>query len=120
MKYLKSLGLFIGSFLTSNIIITILSYFELLNPTLITIIKIFIIISSCLISGIYLGLKSNKNGYLEGLKLGGIILVIYILLTLILKPIEFNKFTWLYYLIIIGLEVLGSMIGINKKKTNHD
>ena len=120
MKYLKSLGLFIGSFLTSNIIITLLSYFGLLNPTIIKILKIIVLISSCLISGIYLGLKANKKGYLEGLKLGGIIIVILTLLTVVLKPITFNKFTWLYYLIILGLEVGSSMIGINKKKTNHN
>ena len=119
MKYLKSLGLFIGSFLTSNIIITTLSYFELLNSNIIRVLKIIVLLSSCLISGIYLGLHSNKKGYLEGLKFGGIIIVILTLITLILKPIEFNKLTWLYYLIIIGLEIGSSMIGINKKKTNH-
>lgn len=118
MKYLKSLGLFIGSFLILNIIITILAYFELLNPNIIKILKIFTIIISSVLSGLYLGLKSNKKGYLEGLKLGGIIIVILSLLTLILKPIAFNKITWLYYLITIGLEVLGFMIGINKKIKN--
>ena len=56
MKYLKSLGLFIGSFLTSNIIITTLSYFELLNSNIIRVLKIIVLLSSFLISGIYLGL----------------------------------------------------------------
>ena len=119
MRYLKSLGLFIGSFLIFNIIITVLNYFELLNINIAKIIKIVIIIISLLSSGIYLGLKSSKKGYLEGLKLGGIIIVILTILTLILKPITFNKFTWLYYLIILGLEVLGSTIGINKKKSKN-
>lgn len=119
MKYLKSLGLFIGSFLILNIIITILSYFELLNPNIIKILKIVVIILSCLLSGIYLGLKSIKKGYLEGLKLGGMIIAILTLLILILKPITFNKFTWLYYLIIFALEALASTIGINKKKNKN-
>ena len=119
MKYLKSLGLFIGSFFIINIIITILSYFELLNSNIIKILKIVVIILSCLLSGIYLGLKSNKKGYLEGLKLGGMIIAILTLLILILKQITFNKFTWLYYLIILGLEALASTIGINKKKNKN-
>ena len=119
MKYLKSLGLFILSFLTSNIVITILSYFELLNINFIKVLKIITIISSCLISGIYLGLRSNKKGYLEGLKLSGIIIAIFTLLTLILKPIEFNKYTWLYFIIILFLEMISATIGIYKKKTNH-
>lgn len=117
MKYLKSLGLFFGSFLILNILITIFNYFELFNSNIIKILKIITIIISIVISGIYLGLNSNKKGYLEGLKLGGIIIAIFILLTLVLKPIAFNKFTWLYYLLILGLVALGSTIGINKKKS---
>ena len=119
MKYLKSLGLFFGSFLILNILITIFNYFEIFNSNIIKILKIITIIISIVISGIYLGLNSNKKGYLEGLKLGGIIIAIFTLLTLILKPIEFNTFTIFYYIIILGLSVLSSMIGINKKKTNH-
>lgn len=116
MRYLKSLGLFIGSFLIFNIIITVLNYFELLNINIAKIIKIVIIIISLLSSGIYLGLKSSKKGYLEGLKLGGIIIVILTLLVLIF-PIKFNIFSGLYYLIILGLETLGATIGINKKSS---
>ena len=119
MKYLKSLGLFIGSFLTLNIIITILNYFELLNSNIMSILKIIVIIISTILSGLYLGLRSNKKGYLEGLKLGGIIIVLLVIITIILKPITFNKFTWLYYLIILVLEVLGATIGINKKKSKN-
>ena len=117
MKYLKSLGLFFGSFLILNIIITILTYFNLLNINIIKILKIIIIIISLSISGIYLGLNSNKKGYIEGLKLGGIIILIFILLTIIFKNIVFNKYTIIYYMIILIIEVLSSMIGINKKKT---
>ncbi|MBR2997854.1 MAG: TIGR04086 family membrane protein [Bacilli bacterium] len=119
MKYLKSLGLFFGSFIILNILITIFNYFELFNSNIIKILKIITIIIPIVISGIYLGSNSNKKGYLEGLKLGGIIIAIFTLLTLILKPITFNKFTWLYYLIILGLEVGSSMIGINKKKSKN-
>jgi len=116
MKYIKSLGIFLISFIFLNIIISILSYFELLNTNIINIIKIIITILSISLSGLYIGIKSNKKGYLEGLKLGGIIVTIFLLITLIPKGIIFNKFTWLYYLMIIALEVLSSTIGINIKK----
>ena len=119
MKYLKSLGLFIGIFLILNIIITILSYIEIFNPTIIKILKIITIIISTAISGLYLGLKSNKKGYLEGLKLGGIIIALFLIITLILKPIEFTTYTIFYYMIIVGLAVLSSMCGINKKKSKN-
>ena len=117
MKYLKSLGLFFGSFLILNILITIFNYFELFNSNIIKILKIITIIISIVISGIYLGLNSNKKGYIEGLKLGGIIIAIFLIITLILKSIEFTTFTIFYYLIILGLSILSSMIGINKKKS---
>jgi len=117
MKYLKSLGLFFGSFLILNIIIIILIYFYLLNINIIKILKIIIIIISSLLSGIYLGLNSNKKGYIEGLKLSGIIIIIFIFLTILFKNKVFNKYTIIYYIIIIIIEVLSSMIGINKKKT---
>ena len=116
MKYLKSLGLFISSFLLINIIITILSYFEIISPNIIYILKIITIILSSIISGLYLGIKSNKKGYLEGLKLGGIITLLFIIITLIIKPINFTKFSIIYYLVIISIIVVSSMIGINKKK----
>jgi putative membrane protein (TIGR04086 family) len=116
MKYIKSLGIFFISFLLLNIIISILSYFELLNINLIKVLKILITIISLTLSGLYLGLKSNKKGYLEGLKLGGIIVIIFILITIIPKGITFNIFTWFYYLIIISIEILSSTIGINIKK----
>ena len=112
MKYIKSLGLFFIILLALNIIISIFSYFEIIN---LNITKIFMIISmllSGLISGIYLGLYSNNKGYLEGIKLSLIILIIF---NLILR--NFNCITIIYYIIIILIISIGSMIGINKKKS---
>ena len=115
MKYIKSLGLFFIILLTLNILISIFSYFEIIN---LNITKIFMIISmllSGLISGIYLGLNSNNKGYLEGIKLSLIILIIFTFFNLLLR--NFNCITIIYYIIIILIISIGSMIGINKKKS---
>lgn len=115
MKYIKSLGLFFIILLTLNILISIFNYFEIIN---LNITKIFMIISmllSGLISGIYLGLNSNNKGYLEGIKLSLIILIIFTFFNLILR--NFNCITIIYYIIIILIISIGSMIGINTKKS---
>ena len=115
MKYIKSLGLFFIILLTLNILISIFSYFEIID---LNITKIFMIISmllSGLISGIYLGLNSNNKGYLEGIKLSLIILIIFTFFNLLLR--NFNCITIIYYIIIILIISIGSMIGINKKKS---
>lgn len=115
MKYIKSLGLFFIIILFLNIIISLLSYFEIINLNITKIMMIISLIISGLISGIYLGLNSNSKGYLEGIKLSLIILIIFTFFNLILR--NFNCLTILYYLIIILIISIGSMIGINKKKS---
>lgn len=119
MKYLKSIGLFFGIFLIFNLIISILTYFNILNPIIIKILKIISILLSSLISGFYIGLKANKKGYLEGIKISLIIILFLTILNLFSKNINFTNFTWLYYLIILILEIISSSIGINKKKANN-
>lgn len=116
MKYIKSLLLMISIFLILNLIVTIISYFDLFNEKVIDIIKSIILISSILVSSFHIGKQSTKKGYIEGLKLGLIIVGISILLILILPSIEFNISTLLYYLIIVLLSIIGSTFGINLKK----
>ena len=84
MKYLKNLGLsfiyIISIILILTFITTIFSYFNILNDKITSIIKIIIPIVSMFIGGFWIGKKSIKKGFLEGLKLGAIfscILVIF-------------------------------------------
>ena len=116
MKYIKSLLLMFSIFLVLNLIVTVLSYFNLLNEKGINILKSIILITSIIISGFYIGKNSSKKGYIEGLKLGLIIVSISIFLVLILSSVDFNTSTILYYLIIIVLSIIGSTFGINLKK----
>ena len=120
MKYLKNLGMsflyIIGSILVLTFITTILSYFNILNDKVTSIIKIIIPIISMLIGGFYIGKRSNKKGFLEGLKLGAIFSSILVIFNYLALDNSFKFKYLLFYLILIITSILGSMIGINRKK----
>lgn len=67
-------------------------------------------------SGYKIGKSSEKKGYLEGIKIGGIIILNFLVLVLLLD--KFSLKSLLYYLILLLTSILSSMIGINRKKTN--
>ena len=87
MKYLKniifSLGTFILVLLVFTFLISFFSYFNIMNDNITTIFKMFIPIISILTSSIYMGINSNKLGWLEGLKLGIIICILLLLFSIL-------------------------------------
>ena len=113
-NYLISLGYFFTIFLISTLIQTIFNYFNLLSTNIISIIKLLIPILSIFIASYKLGTKSKQKGYLEGIKLGIIIIGIFITITLLTDKLSIKSL--LYYLILMIASILSSMIGINKKK----
>ena len=117
MKYIKSSIFFIILLFSINLIITILSYFDIFNNDIISIIKIISYLIIFIITGIYIGLKSKRKAYIEGLKLSLIIISIFFIISIIFTRINIKSI--LSYLIIISLIVLGSIIGINIKRLKH-
>lgn len=121
MTYLKKYGLrILYTFLTIIILLTITTtfyYFNLITNTTYKILKIITLIISILINSYILGKNTISKGYLEGIKLGLLIISIFFILTLITSK-SLKLSILLYYLIILITAVLGSMVGINKKKDN--
>ena len=121
MTYLKKYGLRILYTILTIIIllttITTLYYFNFINNTTYKILKIITLIISILINSYILGKNTISKGYLEGIKLGLLIISIFFILTLITSK-SLKLSILLYYLIILITAVLGSMVGINKKKDN--
>ena len=115
-KILKFTLWFFIMIITGTLFITLFNYFNLLNSKIISIMKFLIPNIAIFISSYKLGKTSIKQGYLEGLKLGSIIILIFILLTIILDSISLRSI--LYYLILLLFSIIGSMIGINRKKLN--
>lgn len=120
MKYLKKLGFsflyIIGTLLISTFIITFLNYFNIISDKVISIFKILIPIISLFIGGFYIGKRSNNKGYLEGLKLGSLFSIFLLIFNFLALSNSFKLKYLLFYIIIITSSILGSMIGINRKK----
>ena len=113
-NYLFNILLFLIITIVGSIIISLLHYFSILDINIINILKIALPIIAILVSSFRIGKGANKKGYLEGLKFGGIIILIILLTSIILK--SFNIKSLIFYLILLISSMLGSMIGITRKK----
>lgn len=120
MNFIKNVSLSILyitlSLLVLTFILTIFSYFNIISDKTVSIFKIIIPIISLFIGGFFIGKKSLKKGWLEGLKLSLIFLLILIIFEYLALGQSFNIKNLLYYLIISISSIFGSMIGISKKK----
>lgn len=114
-KYIKSLIIFLSSIVIIPIFLTIFNLLKLKTNRI-----MIIIIGAILmfIIGLILGRQSESKGYLNGLLLSVITILILVITSLIFRfPLNIN--TLIYYVILAITTIFGSMIGINKKtKTN--
>ncbi len=118
LKYLKGLILVLGVLFSSTLIISILYYLNILNDGFNNYLLLLSSFISMLVGGIYIGLRSKEKGYVEGLKIGLISIFILMILSIIMYKTNINSKNIIYYLILLSSSILGSMIGINKKKTD--
>ena len=114
--YGKQLLLFLLILLSSTLLLSLINYFDLLSPKITNILSNMITLITTLWIGYQSGLQTESKGYLEGMKLGGILILTLISLNTIFYGINFKLISWIYYIIIIGICTIGAMIGINKKK----
>lgn len=120
MNYLKNLGIslmFIVAFmLVFTFIATILNYVGLFSSTIMKIIKIIIPVIAMLMGGFIIGNKQGKKGWLEGLKLSLIFLIILTIFNYLGLKSSFSVKLIIYYTILIVSTILGSIIGVNRFK----
>lgn len=115
-KYLKALLYIFIPILFFNLILSLLYYFNILSDKSFNILKIITTLISFIIGGIYIGKKSNRKGYLEGLKIGLIALIIFFIISYLAFDHGITIKSSIYYLVMLATSTIGSMIGINKKK----
>jgi putative membrane protein (TIGR04086 family) len=115
-RYGKQIAIFTITMIGSALIFSILQYFHLLSVNISHFLSTFLILLLAFAFGIINGKNADKNGYLEGIKIGGLQLITMILLNTIIFGIHFKLGSLLYYISILVLSVIGAMIGINKKK----
>ena len=119
MKYLlKYLGYYSIFIILLTFICSLLNLIGV-NST-ITNLMIFIFnILAFFIFGFKSGKKANNKGYIAGLKIGGLFLLILIIINLFTTLEFFNITTIIYYVLLILSSALGGSIGINKKEDTN-
>lgn len=111
---LKSLGWFLMSLIIYLLIITTLAHFNLISYKIVSIFSFIFMCILFLISGFSLGKKSEKKGYLTGLFIGTINILLILLISLILRSFPSLK-SLIYFAVLLLSSTLGGMFGINKK-----
>lgn len=122
MKYLismiKNLGIMFIILLIGIFILTLFNYFEIITGGLFSIFQIILIIITTIIGGFLIGKEAKQKGWLEGLKIG----ILFILLISILNFFFVKNFSirfLLYDFILIISTIIGGILGISKKNTSH-
>lgn len=118
-NYLISIGYFLLVVAIFSIILTIFNYYDIITGNLFKIIKILIPSLALFVGGFKVGNSATKKGYIEGIKLGLIMVILLFLFGYLGFNASFNISLILYYIILIISSILGAMIGINKKVTNE-
>ena len=109
-KYLKTFIRMTIEVIVVTLVLSLLSYFNILSDKIYKYMELILYFN-----GIRLGNTSNKYSFLEGIKIGGVAVITFILLNMIFEH-EFNINLLIYYLIIFLLPVLGSMKRSSKNK----
>lgn len=115
MKYIKTIGYEFTLIFIFTLIYTILYYFNITSTSFNNILKIISFVIIFFLTGIRIGRLSSKKGWLEGLKIACITIVILIVLSILFRY-DINIKEIIYYFIILITLVVSSMIGINFKK----
>lgn len=118
LKYFKALLYIFVPILVFSIILSIFYYFNLIGSNMLHYLQLFITAISMLVGGIYIGSKAVKKGWLEGIKIGLEVVIILFILSYLAFDQSLHIKTIIYYLVLIISSMLGSMIGINNRKTN--
>lgn len=112
INYLKSISLFLIIFLVYLLLISIISYFELLNFKTISIINYIMILLLFFILGLKASNLEGRKGYLNGFLVSLILVILFIFITLLSDKLDFSKLV--YFLTLIASSVTGGIIGVNK------
>lgn len=113
MKYfLKEISLYLV-FLCILVIICSLLNLIGVNETITNLLLFLFNSIMFIILGIKTGKLAKKNGYLNGIKNGSILVLILFIINIFIK--NFSISTFLYYVILLLCSAFGGMIGINKK-----
>ena len=113
-KILNCLLEFFIILVVGTFFLTLFNYFSILGSKIMAVFRLLLPLLAMFVSSYKLGKMSDKKGYLEGLKLGGIIVFIFMVMVFLLDRFDIKCI--IYYLILLLTSIMGSMIGSNRKK----
>ena len=115
--YIKNLLIPFILIIIGNLVITLLSYFNLINFGLVSIFQMILMSMVFLIGGYSMALKGPKKGYIDGLYFSLITIVILFIFNLIfIHNLSFKNIY--YYIILMVSSMIGGMIS-NIKRANN-
>lgn len=117
-NYLIAIGYFLLVVAVFAIILTIFNYYDIVTNKLFKVVKVLIPSLALFIGGYKVGNNASKKGYIEGIKLSLIVIVLLFMFSYLGFNASFSISLILYYIILIISSMLGAMIGINKKITS--
>lgn len=119
MTYLKNLGksllLTLVLLVLSALLLTLLYHFNIVSAKIYNIFKLALPLLFVFIGAVQFGKTANKRGWLEGMKLGAIVILLFLIFSSFIYQSSFNPKMMLYFLLLLLDSFLGGMIGINKK-----
>lgn len=115
--YLKGIGWILGSFVVFLILLSFCYYVNLFSSSVISYLKLLFPMISMMLGGIFIGRRSKQKGWLEGIKLALVPLVLFFLLSYLGFGISLNLKMFFYQLILLLSCIFGSILGINRQKT---
>lgn len=113
-RFFICLGICFGSIIILSFIFTFLNYFNIMGTKAANVTKVLIPLFSAMLGSYFFGKKAKKNGWLEGVKFGGCLFIIFLLIDIILQGFSYRSL--IFYVVIMFSAILGSIAGINKKE----
>ena len=119
MKYLlKTLGYYAIFIVLITFICSLLNLVGV-NSTITNLLLFIFNILAFFILGFKNGKKVTSKGYIAGLKMSGLFILVLIIINLFTAKKILALATIIYYIVLILAGVAGSMMGINKKESSE-
>lgn len=118
MKLLKNIGFYLLFLILLLFICSLLNLLGV-NSTITSFLLLIFNMALFLIYGFKTGIKSKEKGFLAGLKISLIMLLILMVINIFTSKNMFNLSTLVYYLILLLTGTFGGMLGINKRKEEN-
>lgn len=119
MKYVKDYGMtilkFLGFLIGGSVVISLL-YYLLFSTKVVNVLTFLYMVALFFLFGFKTGKRTENRGFLAGLKIGFLLLLVLLLFNLVFYQTGFKLIRVIYYMVLLFASVIGATLGINRKK----